>query len=138
MERRSGDQRGVMTDVASTDPVPTLPDVHDIVAGRLQTDGQRYTDSRRKLVDILAHAGRPLSIPEVLAVEPALPQSSVYRHLAVLEQAGAVGRILAPDYARYELAEGLREHHHHLVCLSCGAVADLTLAARSEQAIDLA
>jgi len=127
-----------VTDVTGADPVPTRPDVHDIVAGRLQTDGQRYTDSRRKLVDILARAGRPLSIPDVLAAEPALPQSSVYRNLVVLEQAGAVGRILASDYALYELAEGLREHHHHLVCLSCGVVADVTLAAPSERAIDLA
>ena len=133
MARRS-DQRSTMAD----DPVPTRPDVHDIVAARLQTDGQRYTRSRRKLVDVLAHAGRPLSIPEVLAAEPALPQSSAYRNLVVLEQAGAVGRILASDCALYELAEGLREHHHHLVCLACGSVADVTLAARSEQAIDLA
>jgi Fe2+ or Zn2+ uptake regulation protein len=122
----------------SADLVPARPDVHDIVAARLQADGQRYTRSRRKLVDLLARAGRPLSIPEVLAAEPALPQSSAYRNLVVLEQAGAVGRMLASDGARYELAEGLLAHHHHLVCLSCGSVADVILAARSERAIDLA
>jgi len=100
MERRSGcDQRAPLGDVASGDPMPTRPDVHDIVAASLQTDGQRYTGSRRKLVEILAHAGRPLSIPDVLAAEAALPQSSVYRNLVVLEQAGAVGRLLAPDGA---------------------------------------
>lgn len=118
--------------------VPARPDVDDIVAARLQADGQRYTRSRRKLVDILARAGRPLSIPEVLAAEPDLPQSSAYRNLVVLEQAGAVGRMLASDGARYELAEGLVAHHHHLVCLSCGSVADVTLAARPERAIDAA
>ena len=139
MERNSGRvQPAGWTDDVGSEAVPTRPDVHDIVAARLQGDGQRYTDSRRKLVDVLARAGRPLAIPDVLAAEPTLPQSSVYRNLVVLEQAGAVGRILAPDCALYELAEGLREHHHHLVCLSCGAVADVTLAARSEAAIDLA
>jgi Fe2+ or Zn2+ uptake regulation protein len=120
------------------DPVPTRSDVHDVVAARLEAAGQRYTTSRRKLVGVLARAGRPLAIPEILAVEAGFPQSSVYRNLVVLEQAGTVGRILTSDSARYELAEGLREHHHHLVCLSCGSVTDVTLAARSEQAIETA
>jgi Fur family ferric uptake transcriptional regulator len=116
--------------------VTTRSDVHAIVAARLRADGQRYTESRRKLVEILAGAERPLSIPDVLAAEPSLPQSSAYRNLVVLEQAGTVGRILAPDGALYELAEGLRGHHHHLVCLSCGAVTDVTLSSGSEQAIE--
>jgi Fur family ferric uptake transcriptional regulator len=113
-------------------------DVHEVVAARLQADGQRYTSSRRRLVDVLVRAGRPLSIPEVMAAEPTLPQSSAYRNLVVLEQAGAVDRMLVPEGARYELAEGLVAHHHHLVCLSCGSVADVTLTAGSERAIDAA
>lgn len=129
--------------VAGTDDRPgegvaARPDVHDIVATRLQADGQRYTASRRKLVDLLSRAGRPLSIPEVLAAAPGLAQSSVYRNLVILEQARAVGRILTADSARYELAEGLVAHHHHLVCLSCGSVADVTLAPRSERALHAA
>ena len=114
------------------------PDVHEIVAARLQADGQRYTPSRRRLVDVLVRAGRPLSIPEVLAADPRLPQSSAYRNLVVLEQAGAVDRMLVPEGARYELAEGLVAHHHHLVCLSCGSVADVILTGGSERAIDAA
>ena len=123
---------------ARCDPVPTRPDVHDVVSVRLKAAGQRYTPNRRKLVGVLARAERPLAIPEILAVETAFHQSTVYRNLVVLEQAGAVGRILTSDSARYELAEGLREHHHHLVCLSCGSVTDVTLTARSERAIEAA
>jgi Fe2+ or Zn2+ uptake regulation protein len=118
--------------------LPARSDVHEIVAARLQADGQRYTPSRRRLVDVLVQAGRPLSIPEVLAADPGLPVSSAYRNLVILEQAGAVGRMLASEGARYELAEGLVAHHHHLVCLSCGAVADVTLTARWERSIDAA
>jgi Fe2+ or Zn2+ uptake regulation protein len=120
------------------DPVATRPDVHDVVAARLAAVGQRYTRMRVKLVGVLARAGGPLSLPEILAAEPGLHQSSAYRNLAVLEQAGAVGRILTSDSGRYELAEGLREHHHHLVCLSCGSVIDVALPAGSERAIDMA
>jgi Fe2+ or Zn2+ uptake regulation protein len=117
---------------------PTPSDVHDVVAARLEAAGQRYTSSRRTLVGALVRVGRPLSIAEILAVAPELPQSSAYRNLVVLEKAGAVGRILTADSARFELADGIREHHHHLVCLSCGAVIDVTLGTGSEQALDAA
>jgi Fe2+ or Zn2+ uptake regulation protein len=51
----------------------------------------------------------------------------VYRNLATLEQAGAVHRIVTNgDFARYELAEDLTEHHHHLICSRCGDVSDFT------------
>jgi Fe2+ or Zn2+ uptake regulation protein len=60
----------------------------------------------------------------------------VYRNLAVLEQAGAVHRVLTgEEYARYELAEELTEHHHHLVCRSCGMVEDVTVAPALERSM---
>jgi Fur family ferric uptake transcriptional regulator len=130
--------RAAGTQHAGDGAVAARPDVHEIVAARLQADGQRYTASRRRLVDILVQAGRPLSVPEVLEADQGLPVSSAYRNLVVLEQAGAVGRMLASEGARYELAEGLLAHHHHLVCLSCGLVADVTLTAHAERAIDAA
>jgi Fur family transcriptional regulator, ferric uptake regulator len=115
------------------------PDVHEVVATRLRADGQRYTESRQMLVEILVNARRPLSIPEVLAAGRTLPQSSAYRNLVVLEQAGAVGRVLSSDgAARYELAEGLVDHHHHLICVSCGSVEDFRLPFRSERSLDRA
>ena len=111
-------------------------DVHAAAAARLKRADQRYTGGRRELVEVLAAAGRPLAIPDVLAARPGLPQSSVYRNLAVLEQAGAVRRVTgADDFARYELAEDLTEHHHHLFCKSCGSVTDVTLSAPFERAV---
>ena len=102
-------------------------DAHEAVASRLAAVGQRYTPSRRALVEVLGDAGRPLAIPEVVERAGSLPQSSVYRNLAVLEQAGAVRRVASADeFARYELDEEITGHHHHLVCLQCGAIADYT------------
>jgi Fe2+ or Zn2+ uptake regulation protein len=101
--------------------------LHDLVAERLRDVGQRYTDGRRVLVERLVAAPQPVSIPELLDTPPRLPQSSVYRNLDVLEQAGAVHRITGSgDFARFELAEDLTEHHHHLICSSCGSVEDFT------------
>ena len=100
-------------------------DLHLTAAGRLQAANQRYTESRRALVDLLAAAARPVAVEDILERDRSLPQSSVYRNLAVLEGARVVRRVLGSDeLARYELAEELSEHHHHLVCSNCGRVED--------------
>jgi Fur family ferric uptake transcriptional regulator len=113
--------------------------VHDEIASRLATVGQRYTSGRRQLVGVLVRTGRPVTLPEVLRAEPSLSQSSAYRNLAVLEEAAVVRRLVqAGDHAYYELAEPLAEHHHHLVCDSCGSITDVTLSAQLEAELDKA
>ena len=42
------------------------------------------------------------------------------------------------EFARYELAEHLTEHHHHLICSTCGDVADFSLDGRPGASLDLA
>ena len=110
-------------------------ELHATVGMRLRGVGQRYTTQRRALVDLLAGARHPLSIPDVLTLEPGLAQSSVYRNLAVLEQASVVRRVVATDFARYELTEDLTEHHHHLICSECGSVEDFTASSQVENSV---
>ncbi|MGH9155815.1 MAG: Fur family transcriptional regulator [Acidimicrobiales bacterium] len=111
--------------------------VHERVASSLGRSDQRYTSQRRQLVELLASAGRPLSIPEILTSRPGLAQSSVYRNLDTLERAGAVRRVLGADeFARYELDEALTEHHHHLVCTSCRRITDFQVPARHERSLE--
>ncbi|HSL57109.1 MAG TPA: Fur family transcriptional regulator [Acidimicrobiales bacterium] len=115
------------------------PDLHATAAARLRDDGQRYTTNRRALVEALDEAEHPLTIPELLARRSGIPQSSAYRNLAVLERAGVVDRLVTTDeFARFELAEDLTEHHHHLICSSCGAVADVPADPRIEELIEQA
>jgi Fur family ferric uptake transcriptional regulator len=111
-------------------------DLRTTVTGRLRRANQRLTAKREALVDVLAAAPRPLTIPEILEHRRGLAQSSVYRNLVVLEQAGVVHRIVTNDeFARYELAEDLTEHHHHLICSSCGAVEDVPASAGLERSV---
>lgn len=114
-------------------------DLHATATSRLRADGQRYTTQRRDLIDLLSELGQPLTIPQLLEQRPGLAQSSVYRNLAVLERAGVVHRIHGTDeFARYELAEDLTEHHHHLLCTACGGVADFTVPDTVEHELELA
>lgn len=112
-------------------------DVHATVARRLRRGGQRYTDGRRRLVGLLARADGPLTIPEILERAADLAQSSVYRNLRVLEGVGVVHRIVTvrAEGARFELAEDLTTHHHHLICRRCGTVRDFRPSAAVEDAL---
>ena len=110
--------------------------VHEQVGLRLLRADQRYTPLRRALVETLADAGRPLTIPEVLLANPGLTQSSAYRNITVLIEAGAARRVAGTDdHGRFELAEDLSGHHHHLVCGNCGKVADVRPSPRLERAL---
>ena len=109
-------------------------DMHTVVEQRLRRADQRYTSGRRAIVDLLVSAGHPVSIGDIAERLPGLPRSSAYRHLTDLYAAGLVRRVAAGDeFTRFELAEDLTEHHHHLLCVNCGKVIDVTLPADFEQ-----
>ena len=107
---------------------------HDEVAERLRAAGQRYTANRRAIVDILTKADQPLTIPDIVEAARGMATSSAYRNVLVLDAAGVLHKIVTSDeFARYELAEDLTDHHHHhLICSICGAVEDFSLPAAFE------
>ena len=112
-------------------------DLDTTVETRLRDAGQRYTPQRRDLLHLLAAAASPVSIPQILADSDELKQSSVYRNLAALEQAGVVRRVPTDEeYGRYELTEELIGHHHHLVCSNCGAMRDVEVPVDVEATLD--
>lgn len=98
----------------------------------------RYTAGRRAVIRALADADGPLSASELQErTKGTLPLSSIYRSLSVLEEAG----VLSPHHGargltRYELAEWLKGHHHHLVCIDCGAIEDVPVTDRHESQVD--
>ena len=92
---------------------------------RLREAGVRYTAARRAVVTALSAADGPRSAAELHRDIDAVPLSSFYRTLTVLEDA----EVLAPHHGargltRYELAEWIGGHHHHLVCTNCGCRRD--------------
>jgi Fe2+ or Zn2+ uptake regulation protein len=110
--------------------------LHEAVGLRLASAEQRYTPQRRRLVDILSDAGRPLTVPEILAMAPGLTQSSAYRNVTTLMEAGVVERLAGTDdHGRFELSEEISGHHHHLVCENCGTVEDLHASPKLERAL---
>lgn len=97
---------------------------------RLARASLRWTNGRRAVVAAMGSATAPLSMPDLqTAVGPSVPLSTLYRIVADLLEAKVLIKLeFAEGFARFELDEELASHHHHLVCTSCGDVADLELA----------
>jgi Fur family ferric uptake transcriptional regulator len=113
-------------------------DLHREAVRRLQEIDQRYTRGRRAIVETLAGAERPLTIPELTA-RSGVPSSSAYRNVLVLVDAGVLHRVAgADDHARFELAEPLGAHHHHLICDNCATVVDIDASRSLERALGAA
>lgn len=132
-DARGRHANGRMTDVATT---RLDPELREQIASRLRRAEQRFTPNREALCVVLAHSARPMTIPDIVAADPSLAVSSVYRNLTSLEEIGVVHRVVTNgEYAHYELAEGLTEHHHHLVCSNCGAVDDVVASPTLEASV---
>lgn len=104
-------------------------------AASLRAAGMRVTGTRERVY--AAVAASPHSTPETLidvvngtpsgTDRSAVPASSVYRALDALEAAGLVTHTHLDHHApTYHLADHAR--HIHLVCRSCGAVAETPVA----------
>jgi Fe2+ or Zn2+ uptake regulation protein len=73
------------------------------------------------------HADTDTLIGAVRRVEPEVSHQAVYDVLRALTAAGLLRRIQpANSVARYEARVG--DNHHHVVCRTCGAIADVDCA----------
>ncbi len=91
--------------------------------------GVRLSRTRREVLALLSEASAPLSVPmmlESLEEKGKRPnKTTVYRELEFLKRIGIVEELtLRNDIALYELAG---PHHHHLVCVDCGTVRDVSV-----------
>jgi Fur family ferric uptake transcriptional regulator len=103
------------------------PDDH---AGQLREVGLRVTRPRLAVLTALSelpHADTDAVIGAVRRELPAVSHQAVYDCLRALTDVGLVRRIQPlGSVARYESRVG--DNHHHVVCRSCGAIADVDCA----------
>ena len=93
-------------------------------------DGMRLTPQRQAVLDLLAERQASFTAIEVFQAarrrHPRLGIATVYRTVDLLRRTGSVRQLAGdarPAYVRCEPGH----HHHHLVCLACGAVEDTDL-----------
>lgn len=107
-------------------------EIDELVRGRLSERNIRYTGGRKALIRAVQSARGPQSAAEIhKQVKRSVPISSLYRSLAIMEEAGVLS-LHQGKVTRFELAEWLTGHHHHLLCIECGKVDDVELDDASE------
>jgi len=89
--------------------------------------GYRKGGARNAVVDLLARQECALTAQEIderlRAAGRAVGRASVYRVLELLCELRLVQRLeIGQGIARYERVEPDGDHHHHLVCDSCGTI----------------
>lgn len=109
----------------------------EAVRSRMVEHGIRFTAGRQAIVRSLMITSGPQTAAELhRRLRGVVPMSSLYRSLVVMSEAGILAMHHSDGLARYELAEWLAGHHHHLVCLQCGSVDDFELEPRREKALN--
>jgi Fur family ferric uptake transcriptional regulator len=104
--------------------------------GALRAAGFRSGEARRQVVALLARQDCALTALEIDRRLETIGRASVYRALEHLEDLALVQRVeLAGEAAGYERLDPDGQHHHHLVCGSCGKVVPFADQAL-ERAID--
>jgi Fur family ferric uptake transcriptional regulator len=86
--------------------------------------GYRTTSPRQLVVRSIAGKDRHFTAEELREQLPGIGRATVYRCLKLLVEAGILCRVLLEDgNLHYQLSH--RGHHHHLLCVQCGASQDL-------------
>jgi len=88
----------------------------------------RMSHPRLLVYQELFNAIRPLSPQELyqclLRKERRIGLTSIYRSLDLFESMGMVFKLMSGSNVKYKLCE-LEDHHHHIVCKTCGKVVEL-------------
>jgi Fur family transcriptional regulator, stress-responsive regulator len=97
---------------------------------QLRAGGLRVTRPRVAVLDAVQahpHADTDSLFGAVRAELPEVSRQAVYDVLAALTAAGLIRRIQpSGSVARYETRVG--DNHHHVVCRTCGTIADIDCA----------
>lgn len=97
----------------------------------LKNQGERITIVRREIITLLTESTQPLSANEIVKLlagrHISANKTTVYRQLDLLQGYNMIHEVRLNDRTRrYELAQENEVHHHHLVCLRCKKIEDIS------------
>lgn len=133
-----------MSNLDSFKKMGKMDDMQDVLEPKLEPEQMlraaslRVTKPRVAVINAVhahPHADTDTVLSAVREADPEVSHQAVYDVLKVLTEAGIVRRIQPKDsVARYESRVG--DNHHHVVCRSCGVIADVDCATGSAPCLD--
>jgi Fur family ferric uptake transcriptional regulator len=103
-------------------------DLEAVLMERLRDEGLRVTPDRLTIFRELSATQHPLPKADLVDRLRAagINQATVYRVLDLFTALKVVHAVLLPHgVVGYEPVPPFRDHHHHIVCSSCGSLIDL-------------
>lgn len=110
-------------------PKSTTPPEESNGSHLLRQADLRVTPQRVLLLEIIRESEEHLDADDIYRrareITPRISLSTVYRTLSVLKDMGLVRELdFDEDHRHYELCDDSERWHHHLYCLSCGAIVE--------------
>ena len=109
-----------------------MPDNQERFKKLLKENGLKVTTQRITILEVLQNRpGKHMTAEEIYdCVKEQYPDiglATVYRTIQLLSELHLIDKLNLDDgYVRYEIGKtgnpGSTHHHHHLICLNCGAV----------------
>ncbi len=91
----------------------------------LSDNKQSLTKARLKTFELLL-GSEPQSMNQLISrASGDVDRVSIYRNIELFESLGIARKVYIGWKYKVELSDIFTDHHHHLVCLSCGSVTDI-------------
>ena len=110
----------------------------DSLIRRLEALGHRVTPARVDVISaVLAQSGH-FSVDDILRTAHNVGRATIFRTMRLLTDLDILCRVLLEDGSLHYRVSRRVDHHHHLVCVSCGNVRELDDCAVGDLVQDLA
>lgn len=121
--------------------VETLESILERLRASIKKNGLKNSKQREEIIAVLYKSGTHLSPEEITHIIKTTDKnasiSSVYRILSFLEKEGFITALEADKSGRrYEIAA--KDHHDHIICLSCGEIIEFVNSEIERLQIDIA
>ena len=95
----------------------------------LEELGYRATAPRKAIAKLLEQKHDGFTVESLSEELPSVGRATVYRTIKLLLEAGAVCKLATIDGSQMYSLCRVGHHHHHSVCIQCGAVEEFRAAA---------
>ena len=95
----------------------------------LEELGYRATAPRKAIAELLEQKQDSFTVEELSEELPSVGRATVFRTIKLLLEAGAVCKLATIDGSQMYSLCRVGHHHHHWVCIQCGAVEEFRAAA---------
>jgi Fur family ferric uptake transcriptional regulator len=106
---------------------PVGREEREVLAAHIARNNLKRSSQREAILDAFVRAGHHVSVEDLLKIvrrrHPEVGRTTIYRTLKLFQEAGLASELVLGGEARFEPLWN-RDHHDHLVCVSCGAIVE--------------